>query len=78
MESVFVSTTPQRIKQSEYKQIGEILLTGSRKTIAYRFRKLYTVSFAYQFVQQKMLYTTMYNLPRLGVSCSLCKAEKDE
>ena len=61
--------------KSEHKQISEILLTGSRKTIAYRFRKVYTVIFVYESVKQKMLNTTLYNPVRIGVSHSLCKAE---
>ena len=69
------SVIPQRI---QHKQISEILLPGSRKTTTYRFRKFYTVSFAYQSVKQKMLYTTMYNSVRLGISHSLYKAEKDK
>ena len=42
----------------------------------FRSTKLYTVSIAYQYLKQKMLYTTMYNLLWLDINCSLCKADK--
>ena len=56
----------------------KILLTNGRKASVFGSTKLYTVSIAYQYLKQKMLYTTMYNLLWFDVNCSLCKADKVE
>ena len=61
--------------KNEHKKIGNIFLTGSRKSIAYRFRKLYTVNLHINLISYIGI---MYNLVRPWCESYFMRSEKDE